>query len=293
MFKANFMKQKLFYLVIIVSILNFHYALFAKGFFYLIETDSSKVYLFGSIHIAKSSAYPLDPIVNSTFHTCRNIVFEINLKNLDPFKIFEYGTFKDGNTLEKVMPKKYFRIVDSLFKMHSISKFFYNQMQPWFAILFLINLDLIYSGHYFVEGIEFHFLKRIDSTKRILELESFNEQLNIFKSLYELSPEFFFEYFLIQAKQDTSSFDKTYNAWLKGDETLLISELYTNLEDKVQKEFNFILNEQRNLKMVSKITDYLSSCETYFVIVGAIHLLGENGIVSLLKRKGYKVRRIL
>ncbi|MFN3305843.1 MAG: TraB/GumN family protein [Candidatus Kapaibacteriota bacterium] len=287
------MKPKLFYLAMLFISIFFQNVTYAKGFFYVLETDSSKVYLFGSIHIAKSSAYPLDQIVDSVFNECKNVVFEINLKNLDPFQILAYGTIKDNSTLEQVIPKKYYNIVDSLFKKYSIPKFFYNKMQPWFAILFLINLDFIYSAPDFVEGVDLYFLKKIDSTKRVFELESLIEQINIFKSLYELSPEFFLEYFLIQTRQDTTSFNRTYNAWLKGDETPLLIELNTDFANEVEKEFNSILNEQRNLKMVSKIMDYLSSYETYFVIVGAAHLLGESGIVSLLKRNGYKVRRLL
>lgn len=287
------MKRKFYSVFLLIFIFASFEALLAKGFLYLVETTSSKVYLFGSIHIAKSSAYPLDSIVESLFRACDNVVFEINLIGLDPFQILEYGTFKDTNTLEKVMPRKYYKIVDSLFKRHSIPKIFYNKMQPWFAVLLLINLDLFSSIDDFVEGIDLYLLKKVDDTKRILEIESITEQINVFKELYELSPEYFFEYFLIQSKQDTSSFDKTYNAWLSGDEKNLISEFSVYSDNPILKKFDFLLNEQRNIKMASRISEYLSTGGSYFVVVGAAHLLGEKGIVSLLKNKGYKLTRLL
>ena len=48
---------------------------------------------------------------------------------------------------------------------------------------------------------------------------------------------------------------------------------------------------QRNMKMAEKIKGYLSTDDTYFVVVGAAHLVGGKGIVSLLEKAGYPVRK--
>ena len=48
----------------------------------------------------------------------------------------------------------------------------------------------------------------------------------------------------------------------------------------------------RNKNMVSKIEDFLKAKETYFVIVGAGHLIGEKGIVESLRKKGYFVEQM-
>lgn len=287
------MKQKILFTFLFLFLFSFAENLLGKGFFYLVESGNSKVYLFGSIHIAKSTAYPLDTIVESSFEACKNIVFEINLQNLDPFKLLEYGTFNDTNTLEKVIPQKYFKIVDSLFRKYGMPKLFYNKMQPWFAILLLINLELVSGVEDFTEGIDMYFIKKIDKNKNVLELESLTEQINVFKILYELSPEYFFEFFLNQMGQNRSSFDKTYDAWLKGDEEATLNEFSSMSEDSTLKKFQFILNDQRNHKMASKIADYIANGGTYFIVVGAAHLLGENGIVKILERKGFKVNKIL
>jgi uncharacterized protein YbaP (TraB family) len=44
--------------------------------------------------------------------------------------------------------------------------------------------------------------------------------------------------------------------------------------------------------MVSKIEDYLRTGETHFVVVGAGHLLGEKGIINLLRQKGYQIEQL-
>lgn len=271
------------------------YPLFSKGFFYKVSTDSSVVYLLGSIHIAKKEAYPLDTIVENAFNHCNNIVFEIDLTRLDPFKILEYGIFKDTTTLESAIPRKYFLIIDSIFRYYSVPKLFYNKLQPWMAVLFIVSLETVYAGgEGYVEGIDLYFAKKIDSTKRVLELESFLEQLEVFKSLYTLSPEFFFEYFLIREKEKLGEVEDLFQAWLVGDEKTIEKEIAPKeSSNEYEVAYAEILNDKRNVKMAKKISEYLSTRECYFVVVGAAHLFGEKGIINLLREKGYKVSKIL
>jgi hypothetical protein len=44
--------------------------------------------------------------------------------------------------------------------------------------------------------------------------------------------------------------------------------------------------------MASKIEDFLRNRETYFVVVGAGHLVGSQGIIEILKGKGYMVEQL-
>jgi hypothetical protein len=49
---------------------------------------------------------------------------------------------------------------------------------------------------------------------------------------------------------------------------------------------------ERNRRMVSKIEDFLRTKETYFVIVGAGHLVGSQGVIELLRGKGYLIEQL-
>jgi uncharacterized protein YbaP (TraB family) len=46
---------------------------------------------------------------------------------------------------------------------------------------------------------------------------------------------------------------------------------------------------ERNRNMAGKIEAYLKTKGTYFVITGAAHLVGEKGIIEILRGKGYRV----
>ncbi|MCX7908240.1 MAG: TraB/GumN family protein [Ignavibacteria bacterium] len=269
--------------------------LFPKGFFYEVTTNSSKVFLFGSIHLVKKETFPLDSSVETTFKNCKNIVFEIDLTKVDPFEILEYGTFKDNSTLENSVPKKYFKIMDSLFKIHSIPKFFYNKLQPWMAVMFLTSLELVAnSGNDFELGVEYYFSKRMDTSQKVLELETFVDQLNVFKSLYEISPEYFFEYFLVEKKNEVENVEDFFNAWLESNEVVIMKSITErDTTNFFENQFYEVINDKRNVKMTEKIVEFLKTGECYFVVVGSAHLFGKRGIINLLKEKGYSIRRIL
>ena len=75
----------------------------------------------------------------------------------------------------------------------------------------------------------------------------------------------------------------------KGVESIIIRSL---AEDKRLSPIYEKLIYERNRSMASKIEDYLKTKETYFVVVGAGHLVGSQGIIELLKGKGFVVEQL-
>ncbi|HRS02579.1 MAG TPA: TraB/GumN family protein, partial [Bacteroidota bacterium] len=82
-------------------------------------------------------------------------------------------------------------------------------------------------------------------------------------------------------------------AWEKGDEKALM-KYFIDVDENFPKmqELMMQLIDERNVKMTKKIEEYLTTNKTYFVVVGAGHTIGENGIVNLLKKTNkYKIEK--
>jgi len=268
--------------------------LHTKGFFYEVAGSGAKIYLMGSIHMAKQNAFPLDSVIEKAFESCDNLVLEINLNNINPTEILQYGMFQDTTKLEDIVPQKYFKILDSLFSLYSFPKVIYNKLKPWVAVLLLVSLQMTQASDEFIPGVEIYFLNKIKSTQRVLELESFKKQIDVFQSLYNLNPDDFFEYFLMKKDSMDIQFEQLYEAWLKGDENAVQYLMEQEFDDfELSKKYQEILLEQRNQDMTNKIEEFLGQKGCYFVVVGAGHLIGEIGIVKLLRKKGYVVNRLL
>ena len=81
-------------------------------------------------------------------------------------------------------------------------------------------------------------------------------------------------------------------AWEGGNPDALAHVLFERAEDPTYKPFYEALFYTRNRQMTDKVAAMLDQPETHFVVVGAGHLVGEEGILSLLARRGFQVRQL-
>jgi uncharacterized protein YbaP (TraB family) len=165
--------------------------------------------------------------------------------------------------------------------------------KPWFLALSFQAMELVRLGYLPQHGVDYHFLTRAQGKKRILELESLEEQLNLLSGFSGREQEQFLLYTLHTLRSIDRQVEVMVRAWASGNAQAMESILSDavpqdpSLGPILQKLF-----DDRNVKMTSKIERYLNSNGSYFVIVGAGHLIGEKGIVKLLETKGYVVEQL-
>ena len=86
------------------------------------------------------------------------------------------------------------------------------------------------------------------------------------------------------------SFSKIQNAYLAGDADTLL-KLINDSEDSPKALMKQLIDD-RNVTMAERVDGFLKGKEPCFVVVGAGHIIGDKGIVKLLKDKGYKVEMV-
>lgn len=263
-----------------------------KGFFWEVTTQKGKLYLLGSIHLGKEGILPLDTNWENAFKSCSNLVVEVNTKKINPFRILKLAYFQDSTTLENVLPPEIFAKVDSMFAIHKIPKSTFNKFRPWFALTNLMNLE--YSNLDFKAdfGIDQYFLGKADSTKKIIELESFEEQIQFMENLFDKHPRTYFEYFIDEMKNTQSNIQDLFEGWKNGNDSLVAQLIFESIpDDTIGNQFSDILITQRNKKMLEKIYGFINNGGCYFIIVGTGHLIGQEGIIQSLKELGFEVKR--
>jgi uncharacterized protein YbaP (TraB family) len=262
----------------------------SKIFLWKVQSAQNTVYLLGSIHLADSSLYPMDSRIEEAFEISDNLVVELDINKVNPGEIFKKAYYSDSNTLEKNISKETYKILDSIFQKHKIPASMFNKFKPWFATIMAMNLELGEKGFDEKMGIDVHFLDKAKDKKKILELESFDEQLKLFEEL-EDNPNDFVKYSIEDLNNSTTQMEEMLTAWKTGDTKTF--EKLINEPVEQHPEFTGIMEkfiDKRNLKMIEKIKGYLDTKETYFVVVGAGHLIGKNGLVNLLQQTGkYKI----
>ncbi|MGL4853662.1 MAG: TraB/GumN family protein, partial [Lentisphaeria bacterium] len=89
------------------------------------------------------------------------------------------------------------------------------------------------------------------------------------------------------------SFKVIYGPWLKGDKEAL-SKVFSEMENRslASKQILQILNNSRNKVFFKQIERYINSGKKVFVVVGAAHLVGEDGLLKSFEKNGYKIEQV-
>lgn len=123
-----------------------------------------------------------------------------------------------------------------------------------------------------------------NSNKRCLALEEINDKLSFG------SQRSFTKQLLLNNKLNNFSNQKLLKLYLKGDITSMARFIKSNLAGDNLQFKELITN--RNFKMANKLDSILQKKESFFCAIGAVHLAGEEGVIYLLRSKGYSLRPI-
>lgn len=281
-----------------------------KSFLWEVKSDKTTIYLLGSVHIGKESLFPLKPVIEDAFKKSNNLAVELDITNVNPFELIKYMTFQDTNTLQSSLSPVNYERIAKVFKENSVPEMVYYKLKPWAAVMMAQQLGYGEKGYSAGAGIDMYFLNRAkgvgeyaakDSAagapqkKNVLELETAEFQLKLFDEFNSASNSFV-EYSMeeIENSSDSNELDRIYKSWQKGDPNE-IEELITESQTKFP-EYKSIMESllyKRNISMAAKIDEWLNTKETYFVVVGAAHLVGQKGIVELLKKANkYKIKQM-
>jgi len=274
----------------------------AKGFLWKVEGGSHPAYLIGTIHIANKEMYPLDSSLEQVLTEADFVALELDLTKVDQKKTLELVNEKaklpEGTALkDKVDEKDYERFQSILKKsLLAASAPMLDRYEPWYAAMTLEGLPAL--RFMMTDGIDQYLAKQAHKTgKKIIELESMESQLDVFDGMSEELQKLYFRQTVNNSGMAMDGMQQLIQMWTDGDLEQLESA-YSQFKvegresmGKLFEEYYDALLSTRNDDMADKIDSYLRKGDagTYLIAVGSLHMVGENGLVSLLEEKGYKV----
>jgi len=267
-----------------------------KNFLWKVQSKTNTVYVLGSYHLSKKEIYPLNQKIENAFDQSDVLAVEANIndiKKIDIQKLMESAFYPANDTLEKHVSPEIYEWVKKETSGLGIPVELIHKQKPWFLSMTFVALKSLKLGFDPNLGIDKYFLSKAEGKKKILELESLDYQLSLLSNFSDKDQELFLLYTLKDLDILEQELGKLTRAWTSGDTKGMESILTRSVSE--DKRFSSILEKliyERNRKMVSRIEDYLKAKETYFVIVGAGHLVGDQGIIELLKGKGYGVEQL-
>lgn len=267
-----------------------------KSFLWKIQSKTSTIYILGSLHLAKKEIYPLSQKIENAFDQSDFLVVEANvndIKKIDIQKLMESAFYPANDALEKHVSPETFEWVKKETERLGIPLELLDKQKPWILAMTLVSLESIKLGLDPNLGIDKYFLSKAEGKKKILELESLDYQIRLLSGFSEKDQELFLIYTLKDLNVMEQEVGRLIQAWVSGDAQAVESILARSVSE--DKRLSAILEKlifERNRRMVAKIEDFLRTKETYFVIVGAGHLVGNQGILKLLGGKGYLIEQL-
>jgi uncharacterized protein YbaP (TraB family) len=264
-----------------------------KNFLWKVQSKTATVYLLGSIHFFKAGMYPLDEKIERDFDKADVLAVEANINdvsNLGMKKLLETAFYSGDDSIRKHVSAETYELVRKEFAKSGLPAKLMDKQKPWVLALTLTSIKLVQMGFDPAYGIDVHFLSEAEGKKKVVELESVDYQIGLFSNFSDREQELYLLNTIKDLKMLKHEVNELIPAWKSGDVKSLESIL-KNDEDKDTAFIDEKLIYDRNTGMASRIEDFLGTGKTYFVVVGAAHLVGDRGIIEILRRKGYSVEQ--
>ncbi|MCO7226711.1 TraB/GumN family protein [Pleionea sp. CnH1-48] len=278
--------------LLLTAMLSFSSVVNAKSSVWKIEKDGNVAYLGGTVHILKNSEPALPGEYKQAYKDAEKVIFEVPIDKLAApefqSKMMTQAFYSGEKSLKTVMsPDVYKRLKDFCTK-EGIP--FNDKVKPGF--LSSMILVMMAQKHGFsMEGIDSRYFEQAKKDgKQIGALETVDLQLSYITSMGVGNENNFFKYSL----KDMSDFETAMNSMItavkKGDTQFLTekvlepSKAFPSIYDKLVVE--------RNKNWIPQIESMMKTKEKEFIMVGALHLVGEQGVLKMLRDKGYKIKQL-
>ena len=251
--------------------------------------DGHALYLGGSFHALRPSDYPLPPQYNRAFDASSRLVFEDDphTAKAASAELMKAGQYPKGDSLKNHVDPRTYEYVRRFFALRGVSEAKFSRYRPWMIDILLS----IPPPQYYELGIEHFLLGRANKSKKpVSGLETNREHNNVFVGLNDKQAEALLLTLFINAGRESGHSFNIFQAWKRGDAGVLERTTRDSFRD-----FPYMANrllDERNKNWIPKIESYLQSGQVYFVVVGAAHMAGENGLLSLLRAHGYDIQQL-
>lgn len=259
-------------------------------FMWKAQRGETSVYLLGSIHALKAEAYPLPAAIESAFDDAEVLVFEVDLDDMNgaAFEMLAAGSLEAGRTLEQELGPELWTELGTAAADAGLDPAMLQFMKPWMAALSVAAIELNAAGYLSSHGLDSYFSRRAEETGRERSaLETVEFQIGLFTGLSPEESATFLRYTLAELETLVPVLDELYQRWLVGD--------VGPVEDLMGQEFADFpdlyrtLVTERNHRWMGRVEELLAGERDAMVVVGALHLVGDEGLVALLRDRGYTV----
>ncbi len=266
-----------------------------KSFLWRVRSNKGTIYLLGSIHYLKRENYPLKKSIQDAFNSSATLVLEIDLER-DTLErsqqvMLEKALYRDGTTLEQNIAPETYQLAQRRARELGIDLLQMGQLKPWFVALSLVSAKLQKMGfdpNFGLDRVLADQAKK--SGKAIRGLETLEFQIGLLDQLSPAEQDSMLRQTLNELDMLDKSLEQIVQSWNSGDSRAVEQLLLASMKD-YPKIYEKVVVE-RNRRWLTELSKMLERGDKALVVVGAAHLVGQNGLIELLQQRGYIVEQL-
>lgn len=267
----------------------------AESSVWKIQKGDSVMYIGGTIHILRPSDFPLPAEFEKAYSFSDMLVFETDIgKSNDPSTqqlLMSKAVYSDGSTLDQHLSTEAYNMLNEYCSSNGIPLEQLKMFKPQIIAVMIAAMDLAKLGAS-QEGVDMLFYKSATKDdKAIGTFETIEEQIDFLLEMGKGNEDEFITYTINDINSTKENYEAMVDSWKKGDVkklyALIVDEMKTNTPEIYE---NIII--KRNNNWLPAIEKYFDNQKTEFVLVGMGHVVGPDGLIEQLRKKGYKVEKL-
>jgi uncharacterized protein YbaP (TraB family) len=265
-----------------------------RGFIWSVERDGRTSWLVGSLHVLTKDSYPLPTAMDQAFGRAKTLMEETDVNDITSPEIIGVvatkGMFTNGQTLETVLPAAAYQQLTQRMAATGLPIEMVKLMRPWMVELTLSGLELQRAGFDPELGIDVHYRRLAADNKMGLSmLETAAEQIDYLAGLPLDLQVAQLQKTLAEGDAELKEVRQIAAAWRAGDANAIEQLLVKGMQESPAYYQSLVVD--RNRRWIPRIESCLATGNC-FIVVGAAHMVGTDGLIAMLKQKGYRITQL-
>ena len=266
-----------------------------KSFLWQVKSDKGAIYLLGSIHYMKRENYPLKKSIQEAFDHSRTVVLEIDPQRDTPERaqrvMLEKAFYRNGTSLQQKVSPETYQLAEQRARELGLDLVQMSRLKPWFVALSLTAAKLQKMGFDPNFGLDRVLADQAkNGGKAVRGLETLEFQIGLLDQLSPSEQDSLLRQTLKELDLLDKSLEQVVQSWNSGDADALERLLLAGMKDYPDIYEKIVVD--RNRRWLPEVVKMLEQGEKALVVVGAAHLVGKQGLIELLKQRGYTVEQL-
>lgn len=261
------------------------------------EAPDRPLYLTGSIHVGRPEQFQFAPAFERAIARARVLVVEVDPRKVEPAEVqrltLELGLYHPPEgTLSAHLDEKTRALLPPALERVGLTPQAVERLRPWMLATALSVIELQRAGYDSKGGIDSLLLARFSAPKEVVELETAAAQVQMLAGVPDRIQVLMLRDALDSGPLVPVAVAEAAAAWEGGNPDALASAMFSRSKDPDLAPMRQAVIYDRNRAMTDKLAPLAGAPEVHLAVVGAAHLVGEEGILAALARKGLRVRQL-